>query len=284
MKKLINNISNCLIRASSVMRKDQINRYEELIKRETSKEAKEILNKIVENSQIAKKKKFPLCDDTGIPHVILEVGDEAIVNKELIEIIKLGICKGLRELPGRPMAVKGSNIIDLLTQRKGIYQDPGALLPASIVISSYKGKKIKFTIIMLGGGPEIRSKTFRIFHRHMSDHIFDEIIKWMFDVIPKLGCTPCVPAIGIGRTHFEATSLMLFAMKEGSFEKQSRWEQMITNTINKTGIGPLGVGGASTALATFLKVGPQRASGVRIACMRLGCCFDPRKDTIIIDY
>ena len=284
MKKLINSISDCLIRASSVMRNDQVNRYKELIKGETSAPAKKMLLKIIENSQIAKKKKFPLCDDTGIPHVILEVGNKTVVSKELIEIIKLGICKGLRKLPGRPMAVKGDSIIDLISQRKGMYKDPGALLPAPMVIDSYQENKIKLTIIMLGGGPEIRSKTFRVFHRHMIDNIFDEIIKWIFDYITKLGCTPCVPTIGIGRTHFEATTRMLFAMRDGTFCKQNKWEKLITDKINNSEVGPLGIGGRATALGTFINVAPQRASGVRIVSMRLGCCFDPRKDTIFIDY
>ena len=53
-------------------------------------------------------------------------------------------------------------------------------------------------------------------------------------------------------------------------------EKEITDRVNAAGIGPLGLGGKTTVLATFMKVGPQRASGVRIVCMRPCCCFEPR--------
>ncbi len=94
--------------------------------------------------------------------------------------------------------------------------------------------------------------------------------------MPILGCTPCAPAIGIGRTHFEAASLMLDAMIHGKFDIQNDIEREITRRVNETQVGPLGLGGDTTALATFLKIGPQRASGVRIVCLRLCCSVEPR--------
>lgn len=85
-----------------------------------------------------------------------------------------------------------------------------------------------------------------------------------------------MPAIGIGRSHFEASTMMLEAMVHGNFAVQSDIEREITDRINQSNVGPLGLQGKTTALATFLKVGPQRASGVRIVCLRLGCCVEPR--------
>jgi len=81
----------------------------------------------------------------------------------------------------------------------------------------------------------------------------------------------------------EASALMLEAMKEGSLNRQSLWEKRVTDAINATKVGPLGLGGSTTALGTFIKVGPLRASGVRIVSMRPGCCFDPRKATMVLD-
>jgi len=68
-------------------------------------------------------------------------------------------------------------------------------------------------------------------------------------------------------------------MKDGDLLEQSDLEQYITDEVNKSNVGPLGVGGSTTALGTFIKVGPQRASGVRVVSLRVGCCFDPRKAT-----
>jgi fumarate hydratase subunit alpha len=98
--------------------------------------------------------------------------------------------------------------------------------------------------------------------------------------ITMLGCTPCIPAIGIGRTHFEASSLMLKAMAYGNLNIQSELEKSLTGTLNNTNIGALGIGGSVTALGSFIEVGPQRASGVRIVSMRPCCCVEPRRASI----
>lgn len=130
---------------------------------------------------------------------------------------------------------------------------------------------------MQGGGPEIRGKTYRIFHRHKVSAVTDEIIEWAVEGANKLGCSPVTLAIGIGRSHFEASSLMLEAMVFGRYDIQSEMEKEITERVNQSNIGPLGLGGQTTALGTFLKIGPQRASGVRIVSLRPCCGIEPRK-------
>ena len=70
-------------------------------------------------------------------------------------------------------------------------------------------------------------------------------------------------------------------MKNGNFLVQSDMEKKITEEVNKEGYGALGLGGRTSVLATFIKVGPQRASGVRIVSLRVGCCFDPRRATVV---
>jgi fumarate hydratase subunit alpha len=279
--KIENAVKNALIKAGTTFRKDQLDAYRRAIQKEKNRNAKWILEKILENSIIAQKKGFPLCDDTGVPHVFIEIGKEVALTKNWFIGISNGIAQGLRTMPGRPMAVKG-NQIERIEQSKGLFKDPAKLLPAPIVIKSISGNKIKITVLLLGGGPEIRAKTYRIFHRRSIDTILNEIAGWASSEIKNLGCTPCVLAIGIGRSHMEASTLMLEAMKEGNLNKQNRLEKKVTEIINSTKVGPLGVGGETTALGTFIKVGPLRASGVRIVSMRPCCCFEPRKATVIL--
>ena len=95
-----------------------------------------------------------------------------------------------------------------------------------------------------------------------------------------MGCTPCVLAIGIGRSQYEATSMMLQAMVDGTFDVQSELEQEITNRVNAVGVGASSLGGNTTVLSTFVKIGPQRASGYRVVCMRPCCCFEPRRASV----
>ena len=150
------------------------------------------------------------------------------------------------------------------------------LAPAPILIQNVKDDLLKVNILMFGGGPEIRSHTHRVFHQHKVETVVDQIVDWAKESTAQLGCTPSTLAVGIGRTHYEATSLMLKALVDGAYDKQSELEQEITNRINESRVGPLGLGGNTTVLATFMKVGPQRASGVRIVCVRPCCCFEPR--------
>lgn len=272
-------VKNALVNAASQFRKDQKLAYLKAIRKESVPSARWVLERILENALTAETNHSTFCDDTGIPHLIIEIGENNQITSQMMDAIQQGVALGLRSLPGRPMAVKG-NDIQRIDQTGGLDEDPGALLPAPIRIKRITGNGCKLHILLLGGGPEIRAITHRVYHEHRIASIMDQIVDWGITEASQLGCTPCVPAIGIGRTHFEATSLVLEAMVHGNFSKQSELEQEITNRINKSNIGPLGLSGSTTALATFIKIGPQRASGVRIVSMRLCCCIEPRVASI----
>lgn len=264
-----------LIRAASSFTADKTEIYKESITLEKNEQAKWVMESILENSVVANKNRGPLCDDTGIPHVIVEVGKNRTVTGEFLEAIKEGIIEGLRELPGRPMAIMGKDE-QRLDQSGGLSGDSGALAMSPILIRPAEDGVLRLHVLMQGGGPEIRSKTYRVFHKHSVEVIEQEIVSWAKESVKLLGCTPATLAIGIGRSHFEASSLMVEAMAKGNYEVQSDMEKRITDAVNESNVGPLGLGG-KTVLGTFLNVGPQRASGVRIVCMRPCCCFEPRR-------
>jgi len=276
--------TKALLLGSSTFSSDKLRAYERAIAKETNQKSKWVLKKIIENANISELDTSPLCDDTGIPHPFLEIGKDAVIDGstyQILEAVQIGISEGLRKLPGRPMAVKGEGL-ERLAQKHGLDNDPSALLPAPINIRMIEGEEVKVTVLMQGGGPEIRSKTYHVFHKHEEMKLIETAIDWSLEMVAKLGCTPCVPAIGIGRTHYEASSLMIEALKNGNFDHQSDIENYITDKINESEVGPLGLGGKTTVLGTFLKIGEQRGSGVRILCVRLSCCFEPRKATIIL--
>lgn len=141
---------------------------------------------------------------------------------------------------------------------------------------------IRLTVLMLGGGPTIRGITQRVFHKHSVDVVIDEIVNRAKPAVSQLGCSLCVLAIGIGRSQFEATSLMMEAMAKSDFGVQSDFEKRITDKVNEAEVGPLGLGGKHSVLATFAKIGLQRASSVRIVVLRSGYCFEPRRASVEI--
>ncbi len=276
---LIELVKKAVVDASTTFRKDQLDAYNRAIKAETNDNAKWVLELLLENARIARANKFPLCDDTGIPHILIEVGNDAQLSGEFFQDIKKGVSEGLKELPGRPMAVKG-NPIERIEQSKGLYGNPEKLLPPSFTVDTMNNEGINIHVLMLGGGPEIRATTYKVFHKRDHRKVFNEVLTWLRSEITMLGCTPCIPSVGIGRTHFEASSLMLKAMAYGNLNIQSEIENTLTRSMNGSKAGALGIGGSVTALGSFINIGPQRASGVRIVCTRPCCCVEPRRSTV----
>lgn len=279
---IVDKVSDCIIKASTHLTDDKRNALKLAIKNETNENASWALTQILENYEVAEKTKFPLCDDTGIPHVIIELGSERQITSDLIRQINEGIYIGLNKLPARPMAVKG-NPIERIEQSKGLYDDPGLMKPASFLIDNASNPDtLNIHFLLQGGGPEIRAKTYRVYHKRSFEIVINEAIDWLKDSLKLLGCTPSIPAIGIGRTHYEASSLMLKAMAYGNLDNLTVHEKYVTEKLNRTNIGPLGFGGNTTVLGTFLKIGNQRASGVRIVSLRPSCFVEPRKSTLIL--
>ena len=279
MTNIRDKVADCLVRAGSTFREDQKEAYRKAIANEPNGQSCWVMQQVLDNAIVAEERRSPLCDDTGIPHLFLEVGPKCTVTGELLEQIKEGVALGLRQLPGRPMAIKGDDYARI-DQSGGLNEDSGALAPSPILIKSVDEDVLRLTVLMLGGGPAIRGITQRIFHKHSVDVVIDEIVNRAIPAVSQLGCSPCVLAVGIGRSQFEATSMMMEAMAKGNFSEQSDFEKRITNKVNEANIGPLGLGGKHSVLATFAKIGPQRASGVRIVALRPCCCFEPRRASI----
>ena len=278
---IIDKVAECLVRAGSTFREDQKEAYRRAIEKEPGTSSCWVMQQVLDNAIVAEKNRGPLCDDTGIPHLFLEVGPNRQVTGELIEQIHAGVEQGLRQLPGRPMAIMGDDM-HRIDQSGGLNPDSGALAPSPILIKNVDEDMLRLTVLMLGGGPAIRGITQRVFHKHSVEVVIDEIVNRAIPAVSQLGCSPCTLAIGIGRSQFEATSLMMEAMAKGNYNEQTDFEKTITDRVNESNTGALGLGGKTSVLATFAKVGPQRASGVRIVALRPSCCFEPRRASVLL--
>lgn len=280
-ERVVERVKDALITASTTFREDQYRAYQRAIEKETSPPSRWAMEAMVENARIAAVKKYPLCDDTGIPHLIVEVGGDVVLSGELLTAMRDGVAAGQRALPTRPMGLLG-NDEQRIAQSGGVSDDPAWVVPPAMMVKSIPGDELRITVLMLGGGPELRATTYKVFHERSAERVIRQAGQWAADVASQLGCTPTVPLIGIGRTHYEATTMMLEAMQTGDFDHQSKWEQMVTDMVNATGSGSLGLKGSVTALGSFIRVGPQRASGQRMVCMRPGCSVDVRRATVVM--
>ena len=278
---IIARVRDGLVEAGSTFRADKKRAYRRAIDAETNPQARWVMETVLENAEAAERNRSPLCDDTGIPHLVLEVGPDCAVTGRMLDDIREGVRQGLRALPGRPMGILGDDC-RRIDQSGGLNPDSAGVEPAPILLRRCEENVLRLHILMFGGGPAIRAKTYRVFHRHDTQVVLDEIVNWATEAVSQLGCSPCTLAVGVGRSHFEAASLMLEAQTEGCYDRQSPMEAEITRRVNAANIGPLGLGGDTSVVATFMKVGPQRASGVRIVCLRPACCFEPRIATVTL--
>lgn len=279
MNSIQEKVAQCLVTAGSTFRDDQKEAYRRAISSESNAQSCWVMQQVLDNALVAEKRRSPLCDDTGIPHLFLEVGKTRSVSGEMLHQIHEGVEQGLRLLPGRPMAIMGNDEARI-DQSGGLDPDSGALKPSPIIIKPIDEDVIRLTVLMLGGGPAIRGITQRVFHKHSVDVVIDEIVARAKEGVSKLGCSPCTLAVGVGRSQFEATSMMIEAMAKGNYDIQTPFEQKITDKVNEAQVGALGLGGNHSVIATFAKVGPQRASGVRIVALRPCCCFEPRRASV----
>ena len=282
MNETVLRVADALVKAGSTFSDDKIAAYERAIAKETDDKARWVLETILDNAQAAKQNLGPLCDDTGIPHLVLEIGKNKSVSGQMLGDIRLGVAEGLRKLPGRPMGIMGDDK-KRIDQSGGLDPDSAGVACAPILLRETDEDVIRLNVLMFGGGPAIRAKTYRVFHKHDVQVVLDEIVAWATESVKQLGCSPCTLALGVGRSHFEAASMMLLAQVEGRYDTQSDMEQEITKRVNESKTGALGLGGDTSVLATFMKVGPQRASGVRIVCLRPCCCFEPRIFSVRLD-
>lgn len=279
MEKTVPKIEQALVQAGSAFGEDRKEAYRRAIAAEKNENAKWVLEALLENAEAAEKTQSPLCDDTGIPHILLDAGPGAGVSGELLAAINEGVARGLRALPGRPMAVLGDDI-QRINQSGGLSPDSAAVCPAPFLLRQVERPGLRLHVLLLGGGPSIRAKTGAVYHMHDEKAVIDTLVGWATEATGLLGCTPCTLAVGIGRSHYEATALMLGAMADGSLDAQSDLEKTITTRVNAQKKGPLGLPGETAVLGTFAAVGPQRASGVRIVSMQPCCCFEPRRASV----
>jgi fumarate hydratase subunit alpha len=269
-----------VIEASTAYRADQLAGYRAALAVAPNATSRWVLQQLLKNAEVAQAERRPLCDDTGIPHLFLELGTGSALSGAHFAAMVDGVRDGLRSLPGRAMGVFGE-AQQRVEQSAGLSDDPSDVVPPALVVKPVEGAKARLTVMMLGGGPEIRSHTYRVFHKRSLRTVLDEVVEWAVEGMALLGCTPGVLALGVGRTHYEATALMLEGMAHGDLRVQDESEQYVTDTVNDRGCGPLGLGGQPTVLGTFISIGPQRASGVRIVCLRPGCCMDPRRASAV---
>jgi fumarate hydratase subunit alpha len=254
---------------------DMIKAITKAVDVEESPLGKEILNQILENAKIAKNEQMPLCQDTGLTAVFVEIGNDVHVDGAgLEEAIQEGIRRGYEE------GYLRKSIVEDPLRRKNTGDNTPGVISTRIV----DGDKIKITILPKGGGSENMSAIKMLKPSDGEDGAKDFIV----ETIKIAGGNPCPPIIvgvGIGGSFDKCAYLAKKSLlrEVGSVHPDPYYAEMekeLLEKINNIGIGPQGLGGRITALAVHIEAHPCHIASMPVAVNTQ--CHSARHKEVII--
>lgn len=247
---------------------------EKAYEKETSQIAKLNLEAILENIKAARELKIPMCQDTGLPIVFVKLGNVEV--EELYEGIRKGVEKATREIPLRP------NVVDPLT-RKNTGNNTGNGIP-QIDVELIDEDHIELTVFPKGFGSENNNAL----KMGLPGEGVEGVKEFVLDTVIKAGGKPCPPivvGVGIGGSSDMVMKMAKKALlrEVGVFHPEERianLERDILKLVNQTGIGPMGLGGDTTALDVKIEMADTHTAGLPIGvCIQ--CWADRHVSTVL---
>lgn len=263
-KKIIQTINQLCIEANTLLKRDLISALKTAYKKETNLRSKNILKAILDNASLAKKQKLAICQDTGMPVIFLEIGQDVKIKGDLKKLVNKGI-----ELGYKRGSLRNSILGDPILRK-----EPSKYSPGIIHIDLVKGKNLKISVLPKGFGCENKTQM-KMFNPTAN---LEEIKKFIIDVVKNAGpdaCPPYVVGVGIGGTQDYASFLAKKALlrpinKRNKLEHIAKLEKELFTKINKLNIGPMGLGGKTTTLAVNIETYPTHIAGLPV-CVNLSC-------------
>ena len=210
------------------------------------------LTNIQKNIDEAERLMVPLCQDTGVPVVYLTIPPDVAVTEDLYEAVAEGIRQATREIPLRP------NVVDPLT-RHNTGDNTGSGMPAIHVKPS---PTFTVTVLPKGAGAENTSRIAMLLPTHQ--HTIEQFVVETMLLAGGKPCPPVVLGIGIGGTFDGAAGLAKEALLL-PIDQMNDYEQKICTAVNRLGIGPMGLGGDTTALAVKVKTASCHTASLPVA-------------------
>ena len=260
VNEITRNVKEMCIEANHYLTDDMKAALDQAAQKEKAPLGKQILNQLQENLEIAAKDMIPICQDTGMAVVFVELGQEVVLEGGLLtDAINEGVRQGYTEGFLRKSVVKDPLI------RENTKDNTPAVIHYNIVA----GDKIKITIAPKGFGSENMRRVFMLKPADGIEGVKNAILTAVKDAGPN-ACPPMVVGVGIGGT-FEKCALMAKQALTRPVNQHSEipyvkeMEEELLAKINQTGIGPSGLGGSTTALAVNIITYPTHIAGLPVA-------------------
>ena len=260
LQRVTDEVERMCIEGNYFIGKEVLDKIKEAYAKEESEVGKNILGQIIENDEIAANEQVPMCQDTGIVVVFLEVGTEVRIPGDIYAAINEGVRRGYEKGYLRKSVVKDP------LDRVNTKDNTPAVIHTTLVPGS---DKVKIVVAPKGGGSENMSALRML---EPSDGI-EGIKKLVVETIKNAGGNPCPPIIvgvGIGGNFEKSAILAKKAVLRDINDKSSspinaKLEEELLELINKTGVGPLGLGGRTTALAVKVETYPCHIAALPVA-------------------
>ena len=257
---ITDNIKEMCIEANHFLTDDMKNVFEKAVKNEESALGKQVLGQLEENLKIAGEDMIPICQDTGMAVVFINVGQDVhLTGGDITDAINEGVRRGYVEGYLRKSVVKDP------IYRENTKDNTPAVIHFNIV----PGDKVDITVAPKGFGSENMSRVFMLKPADGIEGVKEAILTAVKDAGPN-ACPPMVVGVGIGGTFEKCAYLAKKALtrdlnEESPVEYVRNLEKEMLEKINKLGIGPGGLGGTQTALAINIETYPTHIAGLPIA-------------------
>lgn len=259
-EEIISNIREMCIEANHMLTPDMQKALECAVTDEKSPIGQKVLGQLQDNLQIAQEDTIPICQDTGMAVVFLEIGQDVhFEGGSLTDAINEGVRQGYVDGYLRKSVVKDPLI------RENTKDNTPAVIHYDLV----PGDKVKITVAPKGFGSENMSRIFMLKPADGIEGVKNAILTAVKDAGPN-ACPPMVVGVGIGGTFEKCALLAKKALTRPVDERSSipyvkELEEELLATINRLGIGPGGLGGSTTALAVNIDTYPTHIAGLPVA-------------------
>ena len=262
---ITDNIKEMCIEANHFLTDDMKNVFENAVKNEESALGKQVLGQLEENLKVAGEDMIPICQDTGMAVVFINVGQDVhLTGGDITDAINEGVRRGYVDGYLRKSVVKDP------IYRENTKDNTPAVIHFNIV----PGDKVDITVAPKGFGSENMSRVFMLKPADGIEGVKEAILTAVKDAGPN-ACPPMVVGVGIGGTFEKCAYLAKKALtrdlnEESPVEYVRDLEKEMLEKINKLGIGPGGLGGTQTALAINIETYPTHIAGLPVAVNM--CC------------
>ena len=247
------------IEANEVLGEDVLDCFQEALRNEESPVGREVLGQLIENARIAREERVPICQDTGLAVVFLEIGQDVhLVGGDLKEAVHQGVREGY-----------GEGYLRKSSCHPFTRANTGDNTPAVIYTDIVPGDRLKIWVVPKGGGSENMSRLFMLPPSAGLAGVKEKIVETVKEAGPN-PCPPTIIGVGIGGTFEQAAlqakkSLLRDLGSANPDPELDQLEKEILDQINKLGIGPQGLGGRTTSLAVHIRLLPCHIASLPLA-------------------